>query len=115
MATMKMKKRTTVPDGDHRFQIKDVQIRSSKNDTDYARLAFNLDSGASFSTNVFGYEFSEDNALASAVYDYCKEDEEDTEDEKDIDLDELFNARGQVTTKFDGKHIKVLAIEFDEN
>ena len=111
MTYFKMKKRKYASDGTYQFRIDDVKILKSRNGDDYAKLIFEVDSGATFSAFVFT-EFNESNVLSSAVYDYCQTDQ----DNEDMDLGELFNATGQVTTKLnDKKYVEVMDIKFDES
>ena len=113
MALMKVTKRDEITPGGYQAVIKDVEVTVDKKGKDYARIEFHL---VDLDRMISGFLFSQfDNSDRLAkIVDHLNI-LADGEDEGEIDFDDLFNENCSIQIEKEGKHLRVVDIDFDEN
>ena len=106
MSSMTMNITKAVKNGTYDARITGVNIKSDKNENDYATLVFELKPTGEVRANVFS-NFNEDDIFPSKICEFLMGEEYQSEIEDDleveIDFEDLFDERCTITFGRDGK------------
>ena len=117
MSSMTMNITKAVKNGTYDARITGVNIKSDKNENDYATLVFELKPTGEVRANVFS-NFNEDDIFPSKICEFLMGDAYQSEIEEDleveIDFEDLFDESCTITIERDGKFTNVLDIVFHQ-